>query len=89
MEPIDNLSDLFSFPDFVPATHCAIDDNALSVRIELRDKDRPQKVSAVLVDSFAGRFTASEIVTCEIFRLAAITSRWSFPNVDFTVRGAV
>ena len=87
MDPIDNLSDLFTFPDFVQATHCAIDDNTLSARIELCDKDRPQKVSAVLVVGCAGRFTASAIVTCEISRQAAFTSHWSFPNVDFTARG--
>lgn len=87
MDPIDNLNELFTFPDFVPATHCAIDDNTLSVRIELCDKDRPQKVSAVRVVVCAGRFTACEIAMCEISRQAAFTSHWSFPNVDFTARG--
>jgi hypothetical protein len=88
MESIDSLSDLFTFPNFVPAAHCAIDDNALSVRIELRDEGRPQKVCAVLAVGFAGRFTASGLATFAICRAAATTLRWWFPCVGCTVRGA-
>lgn len=88
MEPIDRLSDLYTFPDFVPATHCVIDDEASSVRMTMRDEGRPQKVFAGLAARPAGRFTAFARATCGIFRRAAITSRWWFRCDGCTVAGA-
>jgi hypothetical protein len=77
MVPIDSLSDLFTFPNFVPVMHCAIDDDALFVRIELREEGRPQKVCAARAVGFVGRFTVFALVTFAICRPAAITSRSS------------
>lgn len=59
MEPVDRLADLFTFPNFEPEPLCAINDEAASVRITLREVDRPQKVSAGRAAASYTPFTAS------------------------------
>jgi hypothetical protein len=88
MEPIDRLSDGYTFPDFVPAEYCAIDGESMSLRIELLDRDRPPKVGADRAARFAGRFTAFGRVRFAIGRAVRITSRWWSPPVGSAVRGA-
>jgi len=46
MESIDQLADLFSFPNFVPEPHCAISLNGHAVTIPIKEDNRPQKVCA-------------------------------------------
>lgn len=89
MEPIDRLSDVYTFPDFVPAEYCEIDGESMSLRIELLDRDRPQKVCADRAAGFAARFTAFGRERFAISRADPITSRWLFPRVGCAVRGAV
>jgi hypothetical protein len=83
MEAIDCLADLFTFPNFVPQSHCTISLDDLKVTIPLNEEDRPQKVSAADVVRNRRRSMTTGRVTSVIFRQAAVTSRWWSPCGGF------
>ena len=76
MEPNDRLFDLFTFPNFVPQSHCTISLDDLRATIPLKEEDRPQKVSAANVVRNRRRSMTIDRVTSAIFRQAAVMLRW-------------
>jgi hypothetical protein len=76
MEANDCLADLFTFPNFVPQSHCTISLDDMRVTIPLNEEDRPQKVSAGDVVRNRRRSMTTGRVTSVIFQQAVVTSPW-------------
>jgi hypothetical protein len=76
MEANDCLADLFTFPNFVPQSHCTISLDGMQVTIPLKEEDRPQKVFAADVVRNRRRSMTIGCVTSVIFRQVVVTSPW-------------
>jgi hypothetical protein len=82
MESIDQLADLFSFPNFVPESYCAISPDGHAVTIPIKEDDRPQKVSAADAVVYRRPSTTAANATSAICPQAATTQRWSCQCAD-------